>query len=219
MRIPDSVAKYVKRIDAMSLRERVLVFLGAAAIIVAIANDLLIEPILQRQKVNAQKNQQQQDEIRAMQLQLQAYAQARLSAGALAKKQRLEKRKADLAALDRDLGGKQGELVTPERMTRTLAEILRRNPEIELVNLRSLPPTGLTQVPGAGAGSAALYRHGIEVTVSGTYFKMLDYIAELERNPARIFWGSLDLRAVAYPSMSLRVTLYTLSPEKTWLLL
>jgi len=219
MRLPEIVLKYAKRIDAMSLRERVTVFIGAVLVLVAIADYGLLEPILRRQRLSAQDNQRQLDEIHAMQAQLQGYAQAQLSDGANAKRQRLQKRRAELAELDRALGGGEGELVTADRMTRMLAEILKRNPEIELISLRSLPATGLTQVPTAGSSSSAtLYRHGIEVTVSGSYFRMLNYVSDLERNPAKILWGSMDLQA-SYPSVTLKVTLYTLSPEKTWLLI
>jgi MSHA biogenesis protein MshJ len=219
MRLPEPLQRYAKRLDAMNLRERVLVFLAAVAILVFVADSALLEPILRRHKVNSDRYQQQQDEIRAMQAQLQAYAQARLSDAGNAKRQRLEKRRADLAALDRELSGRKGELVTPDRMTRMLSEILKRNPDVELVSLRSLPATGLTQVPTGASGGTALYRHGIEVAVSGTYFNMLNYIADLERNRARIFWGTLDLQAGAYPRVTLKITLYTLSPEKTWLLI
>ena len=219
MRLPEIVLIYAKRLDAMSLRERVLIFLAAVAVIVLIADNALLEPILRRQKINSQLNQQQQDEIRTMQTQLQAYAQARVSEGAKAKRQRFEKRKTELVELDRELSGKQGELVTPDRMTRMLSEILKRSPEVELISLRALPPTSLTQVPGQSGAAAALYRHGIEITVSGTYFRMLGYVSELERNRARIFWGDMDLQAGTYPTVTLKVTLYTLSPEKTWLLI
>jgi MSHA biogenesis protein MshJ len=220
MRPREILLSYAKRIDAMSLRERVAVFIGAVLVLVAIADYGMLEPILRRQKISAQDNQRQLDEIRAMQVQLQAYAQAQLSEGANAKRQRLEKRRAELAELDRALGGGGGEMVTPDRMTRMLGEILKRNPEVELVSLRSLPAIGLTQVPTADspASSAALYRHGIEVTVSGSYFRMLTYVSDLERNPAKILWGAMDLQA-SYPKVTMKITLYTLSPEKTWLLI
>ncbi|HZT61701.1 MAG TPA: type II secretion system protein GspM [Burkholderiales bacterium] len=218
MRLPPVILNYAKRVDAMSLRERVLVFLAAVVILVALVNYALLEPILHRQKTISQDSQRQQDEIRAMQVQLQAYAQAQLSGGSTAKRKRLEERKAEIAELDRALGGQGGELVTADRMTRMLSDILKRNPEVVLVSLRSLPATGLTQVPTASTGSAVMYRHGIEVTVSGSYFKMLGYVADLERNPAKILWGAMDLQA-AYPNVTLKVTLYTLSPDKTWLLI
>ncbi len=221
MRLPVSLQRYADRLDAMSLRERVLIFLAVAVVIVAIADSVLFDPILRRQKVNSQRIQQQEDEIRTMQAQVQAYAQPRTGDNANAKRQRLEKRKLELAALDRELGARQSELVPPEHMAKMLSEIVKRNPDIELVSLRSLPASGLTESLTAilSSGGLALYRHGIEIAVSGSYLKMLTYVGQLERLPAKIMWGNMELRADAYPVVTLKITLYTLSPEKTWLLI
>ena len=221
MRLPVPLQRYADRLDAMSLRERVLIFLAAAVVIVAIVDSALFDPISRRQKVNSQRIHQQEDEVRTMQAQVQVYAQARTGDNANAKRQRLEKRKLELAALDRELGARRSELVTPERMAKMLSEIVKRNPDIELVSLRSLPATGLTQSLTAILGPAglALYRHGIEIAVSGSYLKMLTYVGQLERLPAKIMWGNMELQAGAYPVVTLKITLYTLSPEKTWLLI
>ncbi len=221
MRFPAPLQRYADRLDAMSLRERVLIFLAVAVVIVAIADSVLFDPILRRQKINSQRIHQQEDEIRTMQGQVQAYAQGRTGDNAGTKRERLEKRKVELAALDRELGGKRSELVPPERMAKMLYEIVKRNPDIELVSLRSLPATGLTQslTAALGSGGLALYRHGIEITVSGSYLKMLTYVNQLERLPAKIMWGNMELQAAAYPVATLKITLYTLSPEKTWLLI
>ena len=221
MRFPVPLQRYADRLDAMSLRERVLIFLAAAVVIVAIADSALFDPISRRQKVNSQRIHQQEDEIHTMQGQVQAYAQARTGDDANAKRQRLEKRKLELAALDRELASRRSELVPPERMAKMLYEIVKRNPDIGLVSLRSLPATGLAQSLTAilGSGGLALYRHGIEITVSGSYLKMLAYVSQLERLPAKIMWGNMELQAAAYPAVTLKITLYTLSPEKTWLLI
>ena len=221
MRFPAPLQRYADRLDAMSLRERVLIFLAAAVVIVAIADSALFDPISRRQKVNSQRIHQQEDEIHTMQGQVQAYAQARTGDDANAKRQRVEKRRLELAALDRELAAKRSELVPPERMAKMLYEIVKRNPDIELVSLRSLPATGLAQSLTAilGSGGLALYRHGIEITVSGSYLNMLRYVGQLERLPAKIMWGNMDLQAGAYPAVTLKITLYTLSPEKTWLLI
>jgi MSHA biogenesis protein MshJ len=221
MRFPAPLQRYADRLDAMSLRERVLIFLAVAVVIVAIADSVLFDPISRRQKINSQRIHQQEDEIRTMQGQVQAYAQARTGDNENAKRQRLEKRKLELAALDRELAARRSELVPPERMAKMLYEIVKRNPDVELVSLRSLPASGLNQSLTAilGSGGLALYRHGIEITVSGSYLKMLTYVGQLERLPAKIMWGNMELQAAAYPVVTLKVTLYTLSPEKTWLLI
>jgi len=223
MRLPAPLQRYADRLDAMSLRERVLIFLAVAVVIVAIADSALFEPILLRQKMNSQRIQQQDDEVRTMRVQVQAYAQARTGDSASAKRQRLEKRKLELAALDRELAAGQSALVPPERMAKMLSEIVKRNPDIELVSLRTLAATGLTQsltaILGSAPGGLAMYRHGIEIVVSGSYLKMLDYIGQLERLPAKIAWGNMELQAGAYPAVTLKITLYTFSPEKSWLLI
>ncbi len=221
MRLPVSLQRYADRLDAMSLRERVLIFLAAAVVVVAVADSTLFDPISRRQKVNSQRIHQQEDEIRTMQGQVQAYAQVRTGDDANAKRQRLDKRKLELAALDRELAARRSELVPPERMAKMLYEIVKRNPDVELVSLRSLPASGLAQSLTAilGSGGLALYRHGIEITVSGSYLKMLAYVGQLERLPAKIMWGNMELQAGAYPVVTLKITLYTLSPEKTWLLI
>jgi len=223
MRLPVPLQRYADRLDAMSLRERVLIFLAVAVVIVAIADSALFEPILRRQKANSQSIQQQEDEIRTMRTQVQAYAQARTGDSANAKRQRLEKRRVELAALDRELAAGQSELVPPERMAKMLSEIVKRNPDVELISLRSLAATGLTQslapIPGSAPSGLALYRHGIEIAVSGSYLKMLNYVGQLERLPAKIVWGNMELQAGAYPVVTLKITLYTFSPEKTWLLI
>ncbi len=217
MRLPESLKRYADRVDAMSLRERVLIFLAVAVVLVAIADSALFEPILKRQKASSLRIQQQQDEIRTMQAPVQGYAQARSGEGANARRQRLEKRKAELAALDRELAEKHRGLVTSGRMAKMLSEILRRNPDIELVSLRTLAATGLANAPGSAPSGSGMYRHGIEIAVAGSYFKTLNYIGQLERLPAKIFWGNMELQAGAYPKVTLKITLYTLSPEKTWL--
>jgi MSHA biogenesis protein MshJ len=223
MRLPVPLQRYADRLDAMSLRERVLIFLAVAVVIVGIADSALFEPILRRQKANSQRIQQQEDEIRTMQTQVQAYAQARTGDSVNAKRQRLEKRRVELAALDRELAAGQSELVPPERMAKMLSEIVKRNPDVELISLRSLAATGLTQslapIPGSAPSGLALYRHGIEIAVSGSYLKMLNYVGQLERLPAKIVWGNMELQAGAYPVVTLKITLYTFSPEKTWLLI
>jgi MSHA biogenesis protein MshJ len=48
---------------------------------------------------------------------------------------------------------------------------------------------------------------------------MLTYVGQLEHLPAKIMWGNMELQAGAYPVATLKITLYTLSPEKTWLLI
>src|SRR5213079_2363132 len=147
----------------MSLRERVLIFLAVAVVVVAITDSALFDPILRRQKVSSQRIHQQEDEVRTMQAQVQVYAQGRTGDNANAKVQRLEKLKIELAALDRELGARRSELVPPERMAKMLYEIVKRHTSIKRGSQRSSRTSGsphwlrTRKCPG----SLSLYHNGI----------------------------------------------------------
>ncbi|MFS2021662.1 hypothetical protein ACEN88_34490, partial [Massilia sp. CT11-108] len=62
-----------------------------------------------------------------------------------------------------------------------------------------------------------LYRHGVELTVRGSYLDMVDYMQALETLPTQLFWGKAQLDAEAYPNVRLTLTLYTLSLDPKWM--
>lgn len=142
---------------------------------------------------------------------------------------------AALAAGRRDLGGLAGQLAVFER---TLVPA-RRMPEflqgllpgrgVEVVGLKSLPPTPLIARPaekpgevraaGGETGAAAnLYKHGVEIRLAGTYAALLEYLDRLEKSPQKVLFGRMELRAEKYPRSELSLTLYTLSLDRSWLI-
>jgi MSHA biogenesis protein MshJ len=62
-----------------------------------------------------------------------------------------------------------------------------------------------------------LFRHGIELTVSGAYLDLYEYLRTLERLPAQLYWGRAELSVSEYPSITLKLTLYTVSFDRAWL--
>ena len=67
------------------------------------------------------------------------------------------------------------------------------------------------------AGAREVFRHTVEISVKGSYFDLLDYLAALERMPQRVFWDGFELNVAQYPQAVLKLSIYTLSPEKSWL--
>jgi MSHA biogenesis protein MshJ len=57
----------------------------------------------------------------------------------------------------------------------------------------------------------------LELTVSGTYLDLLDYLGELEKLPTQLYWSALELDATRYPKHTMKVTVYTLSLDPAWL--
>jgi MSHA biogenesis protein MshJ len=216
MRLPAEIQAYVERIDAMTLRERALIFLACAALVVWAFSSLL-QPVLVERTSLSRIRDQQREEMRAWNLQIEALARAKAAGISGEKRARLLELQKRVATLFQQIEDRHRELVPPERMSALLSDMLRRSRGLQLVSLTTLPPDVIAPAPG-DAKSAQMYRHGIDMTVSGAYLDLVSYLNALEHMPVKVFWGGMQLSA-AYPVATLRISLFTFSPEKTWLAL
>jgi len=66
-----------ERVDAMSLRERALIFLAAVLVLITLVNTLFIDPLLTRQSELSRQIVQTQAQTKALQAQIQVLATAR----------------------------------------------------------------------------------------------------------------------------------------------
>lgn len=217
----------------LSRRERLLVALALVLGPLLIGNALVVDPLWTRSKG-------MQNSIAT-----QSAAAAQLQAQALSLQQQLNSdpdagRKAELAALggERDKLDEQlrqfgAALVRPEEMNGLLERLLARQAGLRLLSLKTLAPQSVlrndeasqaTKPATAGDGkfverSFDLYRHGVEIRLEGSYGQLQAYLAQLEKLPQRLLWGQLSYRVVDYPRGEMTLTVYTLSPDKTWLTL
>lgn len=220
------------RVDAMSLRERTLIFLAAALVLVTLLNALLINPLLSRQNALSKEIVQTQLQSRALQTQIQELASKKNVDPDEALRAKLQQMQQELAAMDSSLLDFQTGLVSPQQMPAMLEDLLLRNRALSLVSLKTLPmqnlaaavdeaaaqaDTGPSPAKPAVIPQAGVFRHGVEITVQGSYADLLRYLTALEASPYRVFWGKASLKADAYPKATLALTLYTLSLDKAWL--
>lgn len=219
-----------ERVDAMSLRERALIFLAAVLVLITLVNSLLIDPLLTRQRELSRQIVQTQTQTKALQAQIQVLATAKNADPDAALRARLQQMQQDLASADNALLDFQSGLVSPQQMPSMLEDILLRNRALSLVSLKTLPTQNLAaaveQAVAAdgqagpaqpAAPQAGVFRHGVEITVQGSYADLLRYLAAMESSPYRMFWGKAALKADSYPKATLTLTLYTLSLDKAWL--
>jgi len=220
MRMPPAVQHAIDRIDALSLRERAMVFIAVCVVVVAFAWNGFLDPSLARQNGYTNTLAQKQREILVLQAQLSALMQARAKESSGQSRQNLEAERRKLAELDRLIEARQRDMVPPERMASLLTDMLKTSRNVEIRGVRTLAasPVSTVVADAGGPGSVAgMYRHGVEVTVAGQYLDLLNYIAAIEKLPEKVFWGGLNIDAARYPRNVLKLTLYTLSTEKKWL--
>jgi MSHA biogenesis protein MshJ len=221
--------KLAVRIDAMSQRERIMVFAATAASLVFVAQMSVIGPMLGKQEQFRIQVVQQQNNIAGINAEItQKLKEAEADPDAPVRA-RLGETRAESARLTESLRTMQQGLVPPDRVAPLLESILRANGRLKMVSVRTLPVEPLSAVgakkPDAVADPAAkaapqrelLFRHGVEVTVRGSYLDMVDYMTALEALPTQLFWGKAQLDVEEYPSVRLTLTLYTLSLDEKWM--
>ena len=220
--------RYAERIDALSLRERVMVFSAAMVVLVALLHSLLIDGEIAKERRLSGAIAKKQAESRSLQEQLTKIVTSRGLDPDRAVRERLAVASKELAELESRISAEERKFTAPRQMQKVLEEMLARNRTVQLESMRSLPTTSIAEAraqiaPKAGAAKPApvserlIFRHGVEVVVSGPYLDLLAYLAELERLPTQLYWSSLQIDASQYPKNTMKLVVYTLSLDRAWL--
>jgi MSHA biogenesis protein MshJ len=214
------------RIDELSLRERAMIFAAAAFLLISLINAALLDPLLAKQKALSAEVVQQQEKMKELQAQMQALLQAKQDDEHSPLRLRIAQLRQQLQTQDTYLQTRRDRLVEPGKMAALLEQVLNRNGKLQLVALKTLPVSLLVEKPAARDDAAPIqgderqkqiFKHGVQITVRGSYLDFLDYLAALEKLPTQMFWGEVSLSVEQHPEALLTVTLYTLSMEKAWL--
>jgi|SRR5882672_8673793 len=211
----DFVKRTAERIDAATLRERVLIFLALSATLVFLVNFLVIEPLRATQKRLATETSQRQKELQTVQEQIARMLETVQVDPDAPSRARLTALRDEFARLDGRVVEEQRRFTPPEQMRAMLEEMLRRNRGLALIDLKSLP---VAPVGGGNAGAGTLYRHGLEFTVTGSYVDLYEYLRSLESMPTQLYWRRAELSVSSYPLVTLKVTAFTVSFDRAWLI-
>lgn len=221
--------EYADKFDRLSLRERLMVFAAAALVVVFVIYAAVIEPPQQRRQQLATQMQSQREETAALQTQREKLGSAAAPEAAIAaRRDTVAKR---IAESDEALRTLHKSLVPAQRMSLLLQDMLRADPGLQLVSLRTLaaepllPDSAKSTPAAAPAGAppkgafteAHVYKHGVEITLRGGYEQLYNYLARLERTDWRMFWSRARLTTEDHPRLTMTLTIYTLSLDKAWL--
>lgn len=202
------------RADALTIRERILVFVTVLALVGTAWHLVLMQPLLQQaDKVRAGiaetrsridlANTSLQDQV----LQLAQIDTTNQTRFALTQ-QRIDQ-------LDAELAEYSGKLIDPSEMAFVLESVLKGQTSLRLKQIRNLGAEALTADNENDA--VILYRHGLEIEVEGSYLDCLAYLEEIEALPWRFYWQFLELDVVDYPRNRIRIEVSTLSLDEEWI--
>ena len=213
------VRPFIERLDALTLRERVIIF-GAGVVLVYIAWQwLLMDPLAVRAKVAEQHLADVRRHV-SMIDQIGAASSLNPAMAAAARNRALAQR---LAALDAELSSVAQGYVAPERMTELLKQLLAEQHGLKLVSLANLPVVSLSHPLGLGmdaplaADDRGPFLHPVEMVVQGDYASVVAYLRALETMPWRIRWQQVELTAGDFPQNRVRIVIGALSLSRYWM--
>ncbi|MDP2431633.1 MAG: hypothetical protein Q8O33_06345 [Pseudomonadota bacterium] len=209
------LAVYLEKIDALTPRERVILFLLLLAGLWAVVDGALLGSLDKSRLAEQEKLAAATAQIAAAQDALTRRANRIDPARAV--QERLETARKALEARMNDVGQQQNRLVAAKDMAQVLQGLLRNQPGLRLGNLKTLAPEPLGLPANAKPEEAALFRQGVRITLVGGYANLVHYMESLEKLPVGFYWSRAELDASHHPEIELTLTLYTLSAERTWL--
>lgn len=234
--------RMLERYNHLEQREKIAVIGMGLALLLFVFYLLVFNPLQQRlaqSQLELTQLQQQQTQIAA---ELELYLglnQIDPDAHVKQVKTALEKQ---LQALEAKLQSISGGLMLASKLPSMLQDVARHRQGVALQSLETLPVETMALVEGKGMVKvnaktqalsttnadentksktenneeihALIYRQGVEVQLTGSYFQLKDYLQTLENLPWKFYWESLDFSVLEYPRSQLQLHVYTLSTEQ-----
>lgn len=197
--------KQAARIDALSVRERLFLFLSIVVVAAALADVVWLTPV---------HNTLKQAQLRVA---AQAQEMARLQTEVLANATPVDANKTirdELATLQEQVQAVDAQIdqiapATPggPGLQQVLVQFLRRQEGLVLQSANTLPDNAGEALP------AGLKRQGVALSVSGPYAALVAYVQSLETALPLLRWGTMELKAPTGKPPELTLQVYVLGVQ------
>lgn len=231
----ESWQKLADRFAALQARERALVAVALIGGILLVGYRFVIEPAWLRGQVAERAMQEQRALIGALQAQQAILASPEADPERRGAEE-LKRLKAELGVLAERLIRLEASLVPPQRMAQLLEDMIGRRAGLRLLSLKTLPvapfvekkasvaekaPESAGSEAGEAGVGAGLFKHGVEIRVEGSYPDLAAYLERLEQARQKMLWSSVAVVSSADKPgrLVLTLTVYTLSLDRTWLII
>jgi MSHA biogenesis protein MshJ len=223
--------KLQARFTVLQPREQLLITVVGAIVLLALCDWLFWTP-LARSTAQTQKSIA---DLQAQYTKLQnqhAEVKARLAEDPNAELQRnIDAVRTRITAQNKRLEELTVDLISPDKMTDVLSEVLSQRHELQLVALQNEPATyafmpgeKVNKTPEEETAENAnspvpviVFRHGLTLQLKGRYFEIVNYLQALEQLPWHFYWQKLDYKVDKYPNAIVTLQVYTLSYRESWI--
>ena len=200
------------RIDALTLRERVFLFVSILAAFIALADVMWLSPA---QAAHTQLKQRFAKQVIELQrLREETKAEALKPSPARLAREELARTRTETDNVNQQINQVSASTTQGTPLAQVLEQFLRRHGGLTLVSTTTLvPEAGAGKSPQSGSLPAGLSRTGLELTVSGSYPELVGYVQTLEKALPNLRWGRMKLASDTQPpQLSLQVYVVGVQP-------
>lgn len=200
-------------IDRLSIRERAILLVSMVMLLAGISYGVLwylgwtdqsaVRDQITRLQVQSTDNQNA----------LLALEQARNNPQLQTLSNQNERLRRDVQQLNDRISGITEVLIPPNTMATLLRELLGSS-DLTLVRFSALPAQPLAE---DDSGEAQLFRHQLDIELTGDFDALTSYLTTIEALPWRLFWDELSVETEQYPQLRIRLKVHTLSDQEAWL--
>ncbi len=84
-------------------------------------------------------------------------------------------------------------------------------------NIDAALATSKTSITVTDDSEVLLYRHGLRITMTGSFFNIQAYLTRIEQLPKKFYWEVFDYQMQDYPTAQVEMEIYTLSINKEFI--
>jgi len=206
------VQRVSDRIDALELRERLLLLAATIIVLFLAVDSFALSPTMKSQQLTQQRIADLEMKIEAVTQQANLLSYKTGEDPLAERYASRDKMAATLEELDARILNQLGALVSPTQAAKLLEEVLTGHRGLQLKSLRaSTEPLSGLNVKQNHAGSIGRYQ--LDLVLVGGYLDLMRYLKELEAMPWKFFWEAVDFQVEDYPHAVTHLKLYTLGAQ------
>lgn len=212
----EKIKKWALLVDQFSLRERILILLTSISIIYFSWRALVFDHLVSSKQQVAGTVLRLKRQIFNLQGQITEVSSSLNLDPIIRLEEKIEDIQKENDALQNKLSKMTEGLISPKEMTELLKNILDRHKNLNVINVENTKATPIFGLDDdkkviKDAKIFQVYKHGIELTVSGTFFQLRDFLEEAEKLPWKMLWEELEYTVNKYPVATIKIVIKTLS--------
>jgi len=221
----ESRQKYSEKYLQLSIREQYLILLTGLVVLFFSIFHLFVDPSLITNKQVSSKIERLTKSNQSLKISMAELEAALQEDPNEAIRKKIAQFEAKLAKVNANLLTLTSDLINPVQMRHALFDLLKLEKGVSLLSFELLGAQPLLALQSPNEGEKVslnqqskvgqnLYQHRIKIKLSGGYFELQNYLAQLEQLPWTFFWQEFDFKLSQYPKSELEIIIYSLSTHK-----